>query len=335
MKLTRREAIGAGLAIASSLNQSFAQPAIPSWKTELRELAPGVFAYIQAGGPGIPSLSVSNAGLVVAEDRMMAVDSLGAPLHAKAFIAAARKAVPGKPFDRLVLTHHHLDHIVGNPYFLPAEIVGHEYCRQAILETKLPGPVWEKREGWAEGGEERKLIPPGTTFNDQITYYYGGKKVDLIFSGPAHTWGDVLIYLPDRKILFAGDIAFHYVAPFTHNGHVTKWLAAIDRIMAMDVETIVPGHGPIGGKKELADMGRYLAVFKQEARKRFDAGMSAGRAAADITLGRFDNWIGAADRLVMNTVRLYREFDGTIVPDADTEGMRVATIEYNAIKSRR
>src|ERR1700693_2609317 len=134
---------------------------------------------------------------------------------------------------------------MGLPQFMPAEVVSHEYCRQAMLEMTLPGPTWEKREGWAEGGEARKIIAPVTTINSNTTYYYGNTVVQ----------GATMIYLPQYKILFAGDIGFFYVAPFAHNGHVTKWLEAIDRIMAMDVDVIIPGHGPIGGKKELAEMG--------------------------------------------------------------------------------
>ncbi|HLG97780.1 MAG TPA: MBL fold metallo-hydrolase [Bryobacteraceae bacterium] len=336
-KLTRRQTFQGVLAASALFDwHAAAQPAaIPFWNTELRQLAPGIFAYVQAGGPGVPSLSVSNAGLILGDRTMIAIDALGAPLHAQAFIAAAKNAAPQKSFERLILTHHHLDHIEGNQYFLPAEIVGHVYCRQAILETKLPSAVWQKRDGWALGGEARKLIPPDVTFTDKLTYFYSGRVVELIFNAPAHTWGDAMIYLPEHKILFAGDLAFHYVAPFAHNGHVTKWLQAIDRILGMDVDTIVPGHGPIGGKKDLAQMGQYLATFKREARKRFDAGLSPGQAAADISLGSFDQWIGAPDRMVMNTVRLYHEFDNTIVPEADTEGMRLATIEYNAIRSKK
>jgi glyoxylase-like metal-dependent hydrolase (beta-lactamase superfamily II) len=203
-----------------------------------------------------------------------------------------------------------------------------------MLATPIPSPIWEKRDGWAEGGEPRKIVPPSTVFNDQLTYYYGNMPVELMFSGPAHTWGDVMVYLPQQKILFAGDVAFFYVAPFAHNGHVTKWIEEAGKIQRMGVDVIVPGHGPLGGKKELADMGQYLELFKREARKRYDAGLRPGQAAAQITLGKYDNWIGARDRLVMNTVRLYHEFNGTLVPDADTEGMRAAGAEFDAIMAR-
>jgi cyclase len=310
-------------------------PKVPNWTTELRQLAPKVYAYQQRGGPGISSFGISNAGMIAGDDHLMAIDGLGAPLQTKAFIAAAKQATGGKTFGRLINTHHHADHVSGNQFFSPIEIVSHPYCRQEVLKTVATAPrTWEKREGWADGTEERKVVPPNATFEDQITYYYGDTAVELRFVGPAHTWGDVVAYLPQHKILFAGDIAFFYVAPFAHNGHVTKWLEMVDKIMAMDVETIVPGHGPIGGKKELVEMAEYFHLLKSEARKRFDAGMSAGQAAADIKMGRFSNWIGP-ERVVINTVRLYDEFKGTLVPEVDVEGNRQAAEEYNAIQSGR
>ena len=308
-------------------------PKVPNWKTELRQLAPNVYAYQQRGGPSISSFGISNAGMIAGDDHLMAIDGLGAPLQTKAFIAAAKQSTGGKNFGRLINTHHHADHVNGNQFFSPIEIVSHPYCRQEILKTVATTPrTWEKREGWADGTEERKVVPPTTTFEDHITYYYGDTTVELRFVGPAHTWGDVVAYLPQHKILFAGDIAFFYVAPFAHNGHVTKWLEIVDKIMTMDVETIVPGHGPIGGKKELMEMAEYFHLLKSEARKRFDAGMSAGQAAADIQMGKFCNWIGP-ERILINTVRLYDEFKGTLVPEVDVEGNRRAAEEYNAIKS--
>lgn len=277
---------------------------------------------------------VSNAGIVVGDDSILVIDSLGAPMHAKNFISEIRKAEPNKRMGRMLITHHHGDHIFGLPSFPAMEIVSHQYCRQAMLELALPGPTWEKREGWAEGGEPRRIVPPVTTITDRTTYYYGNTEVQLITMAPAHTFGDVVAYLPQYKILFAGDIAFHYVAPFLNNGVATKWVEFCDKILGMDVDVIVPGHGPIGTKKDLAVMSEYLDMLKGEARLRFNAGMSPGRACADIKLGKFESWIGAADRMPMNIVRLYAEFAGTLTPPFDTDGVRKATEEWNAIKAR-
>jgi cyclase len=308
----------------------FPQP--PSWKTELRQLAPNVYAYVQGGGPGINSPGVSNAGLIAGPDFLMAIDALQAPIPAKSFIAAARKAT-GKSFGRLINTHHHGDHVSGNQFFVPAEILSHPYCRQEVLKTVATTPkMWQKQEGLAEGTEERKVVPPMTTFEDNVTYHIGDTVVEFHFAGPAHTWGDIVAYLPQHKILFAGDIAFFYVAPYAHNGYVTKWIEQVDKILKMDVAVIVPGHGPVAGKKELAEMGEYLRLLKAGARKRYDAGMSAGKAAAEIRLGRFDNWLGP-ERIVMDTARLYDEFKGTLTPDINVEGIRQANADYNAAKS--
>jgi cyclase len=333
----RREAIGrvvgAGLGFAVVARSQAGQ--VPTWKTELRQLAPNVYAYIQGGGPGQMNQGVSNGGVIVGDDHVLVIDSLGAPVHAKNFIAAIRRAVPDKPLGRMVVSHHHGDHIWGLPFFPKMEIVAHEYCRKEMLATPIPSPEWEKRDGWAEGGEERRIVPPTTVINDRTTYYYGNTEVQLITMAPAHTWGDIAIYLPERKILFAADIGFFYVAPFLNNGHATKWGEVCDRVLAMDVQTIVPGHGPIGGKRELAEMSEYLALFKAEAWKRYNGGMTPGQAAADIKLGKFDSWIGAQDRLPMNAVRLYAEFSGTLNPSYDAQGVQRAADEMNAILARR
>ena len=177
------------------------------------------------------------------------------------------------------------------------------------------------------------MAPPTVTINDRATYYYGNTEVQFITMAPAHTYGDVVAYLPQSKVLFAGDIAFHYVAPFLNNGHCTKWIEFCEKILAMDVDYIVPGHGPIGTKKDLAFMVEYLKMLKDEARLRFNAGMSPGKACVDIKLGKFDSWIGAADRMPLNIVRLYAEFSGTLQPATDNEGVRKATEEMNAIRA--
>jgi glyoxylase-like metal-dependent hydrolase (beta-lactamase superfamily II) len=189
--------------------------------------------------------------------------------------------------------------------------------------------------------EELKLAPPSTTFdnNSRVTYRYGNTEVHVMYNGsPAHTWGDALIYLPQYKILWAGDIAFFYVAPAAQSGHITKWIESIDRINKMDVDVIVPGHGPIGSKKELAETRDYLVILKTEAKRRYDMKMSPGKAAAEIEdkFGKYSTWTDpAAIRTVNSVVRLYAEFNDSLAPETDGPAVRAATQEYNAIRSRR
>jgi cyclase len=355
--LTRREAIqmGAGtllgaagvLAGAGELASLAAQgnvqptpppatdsryPMPPAWNRELRQLAPNVYAYMQGGGPGISAAGVSNTGMIAGADALMAIDAAQGPIPAKAFIAAAKQAT-GKDFSRLINTHHHGDHVNGNQFFTHAEILSHPYCRTECVKAAATTPkMWTPTPGVADGTEERKLVPPSVTFKDDLTYFIGGTEVQFKFAGPAHTWGDMMAYLPQYKLLFAGDIGFFWVAPYANNSWITKWLETCDKIAGWDVDVIVPGHGPIGGKKELAEMANYFRVLGVETRKRCDAKMSPGAAAAEIRLGRFDNWIGP-ERLIMDVVRWYEEWDDTLTPDFNTAAVREATIEYNQVKA--
>jgi cyclase len=305
-------------------------PMPPTWERELRELAPGVYGYVQGGGPGRNNVSISDAGVIVGDDGLMIIDTLTAPFHARDFIAEIRK-VTDKPFRHVINTHHHGDHVNGNQFFPGADIIAHPYCREEVLKA-VPGPThWAKREGWADGTEERRILPATITADGKLTYHYGRTIVEIIPMLPAHTYGDLVVYLPQHKIMFVGDIGFFYVAPFCQNAHPSNWIEICKKIESMDVDVIVPGHGPIGGKSELADMRGYLELLKVEARRRYDAKMSAGAAAADIRLGKYDNWIGP-ERIIMDTARFYQEFDNQLRPEMNLEAIRKATEEYNAIK---
>ena len=307
-------------------------PMPPSWNRELRQLAPNVYAYTQGGGGRASGAGVSNTGLIAGSDFLMAIDATQGPLPAKGFIAAAKQAT-GKDFGRLINTHHHGDHVNGNQFFPHAEILSHPYCREECLKAVANTPkMWNPTPGMADVAEERKLVPPSVTFKDDLIYFIGGTEVQFRWVGPAHTWGDVVAYLPQYKILFAGDVGFFWVAPYANNSHISKWLDVCNVIAGWDVDVIVPGHGPIGGKKELAEMAEYFKVLGVEARKRYDAKMTAGAASAEIRLGRFDNWIGP-ERLIMDTVRWYAEWNGSLTPDYNAAAVLEATIEYNKIKA--
>jgi glyoxylase-like metal-dependent hydrolase (beta-lactamase superfamily II) len=321
--------LGAGLALAFAGRAAPAQPpAIPSWPTGLRELAPGVWAYVQAGGPAIPYSGISNAGILVGPDSLTAVDSLPAPLQARAFLDATARALPGKPIQRLIYTHHHGDHIDGAVQFPHGiEIVATEFASQAIKQM-APLPPWAARAGWAAGGESHARLPPTTVITGPLTYFLGDLEVRLM-PVVAHSMGDLLVHVPQHKLMFLGDNGFFYVAPYVHWGYLGRWIELCEQLLDMDVKTFAPGHGPVAGKELLAEQRDYLVLYRKEARARFDAGMSPGAAAASITtMGRFDAWRGARDRLAMNIARTFQEFAGTLTPQMDEAATAAAMAEY-------
>jgi glyoxylase-like metal-dependent hydrolase (beta-lactamase superfamily II) len=157
-----------------------------------------------------------------------------------------------------------------------------------------------------------RYIPlPTLTFEDQLTLRYGGTEVQLLYYGPAHTFGDTLVYFPESKVLFAGDVAFFYSMPLAAAGKIGSWLKVIDRVKEMDVELIIPGHGPIGGKQELEDEREYFEFVMEQTRGCFERGMSPEQAVREIDLGPYKDWLDA-ERIIANVGVAYRELRGEI-----------------------
>lgn len=338
--LSRRRAIGlfgsAALAATGPLPALAAAadaPRLPRWPTEFKQVAPGVYAFIRAGGDGIDNASLSNAGLIVGPDNAMIVDALGPPVHAKEFRAAVMRTTT-KPVTRLVNTHHHRDHTNGDYLWVPAEIVMTAPMRQMVLAQGIPAKPYDTRPDWQEGMSELKLAPPTTVITADTTYYYGDREVRLMLPGAGHTAGDIMVYLPKDKVLFSGDLAFFKAMPAFFAASVGAWLKTIDQIMAMDVDVIVPGHGPVGGKRELAETAELMKRLVNEIRRGYNAGKRPAEAAADVDLGPFANW-GNPERIPAAAHRLYLEWNGTAPLDTDTAGQTAAQAEYAAIMAER
>ena len=279
---------------------------MPRYETGLQEVGDGIYAYLQwDGGWGI-----SNAGFVEGADGLLVVDALLTPSMARAFDAAIR-SVSRAPVRDLVLTHAHIDHVGGNRELETSEIVAHANCR-AEMEAAPPPAQRERRpwmpdEWWADlAGVEPAL--PTRTFDDDLTLDYGGTTVRLMHWGAAHTTGDALVYIPEAKLLFAGDLAFFYATPLCR-GDMANWVRIIDRIEDdLDVERIIPGHGPPGGSLELSDQREYLDFLLTRTRACFDDGLPEEDAVAAIELGQWGTW-PEAERKAMNVAQLYRSFE--------------------------
>jgi cyclase len=327
---------GGAAAGADARAGAFGAPPATIINSELKKLSATTYAFLQREAPGQSNYSVSNFGIVVGPRSLLAIDAGGGPQHARNFIAAAKPL--GKPFDRVVITHSHPDHIVGLTQF-PAdiEIVAQEETRRQMAGmASMPTPAfWATNPVWGKPGDVNKIIAPTVTFHDRMSVYYGDTEVDFLWPGRAHTAGDALVKVPKDKILFMGDIAFFGITPLNGSGFIEDWIKVCNRTIEDDsVEIIVPGHGPVGGKAQLAEMRGYLELLWREGRKKFDAGLSAGRAAAEIDLGRYASWTDP-DRIATNMARVYSELRGTLGSPADRDSVRQAVAEYNELKGGR
>jgi glyoxylase-like metal-dependent hydrolase (beta-lactamase superfamily II) len=152
-------------------------------------------------------------------------------------------------------------------------------------------------------------LPATKTFDGGMDLTVGSKEVRLIEVGPAHTRGDMIVYVPGDRVVFAGDILFIGGTPIMWAGPVDNWIKACDLMLDMDAEVIVPGHGPITDKQGVESMKGFWEFMEAEARKRYDAGMSSNDAVNDIDLGEYATW-GESERVAVNVNRLYAEFSG-------------------------
>jgi cyclase len=133
--------------------------------------------------------------------------------------------------------------------------------------------------------------------------------VELVYMGPAHTTNDIVAWVPDRKVLFAGDLIFNGGTPFAMMGSVAGWLEALERIRGLGAETIVPGHGTVCGPQAIEENAAYLAWLQKLAAQGFEAGAEPLAVARDTDLGQFAELLDP-ERLVGNLHRAYSELRG-------------------------
>ena len=295
-----------------------------SYVTGLREVGDGLYAYLQPDG----SWGWSNAGLVVDGERTLLIDTLFDLQLTEQMLGAMRRAVPAAAsIDTLVNTHANGDHCYGNQLVGGARIIASERTAAEMVELP-PGAMAALVEQAPQMGELGaffldcfgafdfrgiELTLPQETFSGALTVAVGDRKLELIEVGPAHTRGDTLVHAARERVLFSGDILFSGAHPITWAGPVSNWIAACERILAMDPELIVPGHGPLAGADAVRELKAYFEYLYEQARRCRAEGMTALEAARAIALDRWADW-GDPERLVVNVDNIYRELEGDQQP---------------------
>ena len=287
----------------------------------LHEVADGVHAYLQPDG----GWGWSNAGLIEGDGASLLVDTLFDLRLTGQMLDAMDPLTSTRPITTLVNTHANGDHCFGNELVAGpgVEIVASAAAAAEMDEAPpeslaaLVGSVDQMPDPMAAfirlnlGSFEFGGItstPPTRTFSGVDRFEVGGRAVELIEVGPAHTAGDVLAWLPDQRVVFTGDILFIEGTPILWTGPVANWIRACDRIIELDAAVIVPGHGPLTDATGVRAVSEYLRVVEEGTRLRHGVGMTSAETVLDLhaELGAtpFGSW-GDPERLVINVETIW------------------------------
>ncbi|HJO81279.1 MAG: MBL fold metallo-hydrolase [SAR202 cluster bacterium] len=257
--------------------------------TELIELETGVYARLHAG--------LTNAGILVGDDSVLVIDSLRVPSFARDLIQDVRH-ITDKPIQYVIDTHAHWDHSWGNEEFPDSVIIGHQNCYDEMVDVEW-NRVWRDKiiassDPWADEAKIVKITPPNLTFETSMQLYFGGRKLELRYFGRAHTSGDIIIFMPNEKLAFTGDVVQDKGVPFFGDSYPEDWPDTDDGIAELAVDRFVAGHGPIGNHDGIVEARNFihtLVPHLQSAIKEGQDSASATASALDAMSG-FSDWRG-------------------------------------------
>jgi cyclase len=277
----------------------------------LQEIADGVHVWIGANGD-------SNAGAVETVDGVVAIDAQQNLRLAKQFRGSLRTSL-SRPITCLVNTHFHLDHTAGNVAFADVPIVAHEHTGE-MMERYLgvsDGGEWTVSDVGAKlrlffGSNIRDLVVPGCpeeswfvnrmsgpdydtivlrrpteAFSDSFAFGRSNGEMRLAYWGPAHCDGDVVVWLESAKVIFLGDLMFHGRFPWFGDCDLDGWIGHLGRVLSLDVDKVVPGHGPLATLNDVAEFRSLLMALRDATAAAIKSGASEDAAVEMIALPQY------------------------------------------------
>lgn len=260
-------------------------PPAPVVTNEPTEVAAGVYVIPDGRVPLVP-----NIGIVVGEERALVVDTGMGPRNGAVVHEHAERLAAGRPLT-LTVTHFHPEHGYGAQVFADAEIV---YNRAQRDELRQKGQAYLEMfrtfgDAVAEQLEGVELVEPHVVYDGSADINLGGRTAQLRTWGLAHTQADQVVFLPEQRILFTGDLVesrcfaiFPWFPPNDVDVDGDRWIAVLERLEALDPELVVPGHGEIGDAGVIAAAREYIAALREETYRLADAGASEDEVAADL-----------------------------------------------------
>ncbi len=303
----------------------------PTTEPQLLTVAPGVYAWIGAGGD-------SNAGAIDTPDGLLVIDAQQYPRLARQFRDALHKETGGKPLRMLIDTHCHLDHTHGNVVFEDLPILAHEKTLTAMnaalgprtgprwevtdFPTKLrmlfgqnimelvpegdPAQAWFKQRIGAPDYDTVTIVPPSETFADTFAFHLPSDTVRLHYWGPAHCDGDLIVHLEKSRVVFLADLLFHGRFPWLGDCDLDGWIDRLARVLTLDIAVVIPGHGAPTDLSEVAKFRDMLIALREAVAKAIKAGWSEEAAVRDVNLPQYASINRYKDWMPLDVKAAYR-----------------------------
>ena len=326
----------------SPVSATQAQEIIETDTHNMQVVADGVWFAVGNGAV----YTMSNALVIERDDDVVIVDSHVTPAAGAALLDSIA-VVTDKPVTTVINSHFHYDHAYGTQAFGDdLQVIGHEYTRARLSDDPLNDPTYlrslerfdntvadlEARLAAADDAGERAgletelsfwrahvssqdetdPVAPNVSVSDRMTLYRGGREIQLIWLGRAHTGGDLAVYLPEEKIVFTGDMMLGRPS-YMGDGYVGEWSATLGRLKQLDIELVLPGHGEGFSDLRIIDyVQAYYNDLYADAIRLKNQGYSAAEAAARVDLRHHQDTLGVselgADMLAVQ--RIYDLADG-------------------------
>jgi glyoxylase-like metal-dependent hydrolase (beta-lactamase superfamily II) len=264
----------------------------------LRQIIPGHYVY---------SSTTYNSGIIVTSEGVVVLDALNSEAVARAQQAAMASTIR-QPVRVLVSSTFHNNYSKGNVAYADVLKIGHEHYRTDLLELMQREKV---------PAEEQQARRPNQTFRDRMTLYLGGKEIQILYVGRAHTRGDSIIFVPQDRIAYLSELFFADQFLFINDGYGLDWLRALDAVDALGADIVVPGHGPIPSdpretRQGLRRFRQMLVDVRHSVQKEVDRGATEDQAVAAIKWPQYEKLQGYDAQRETAVRRLYQQLTGKL-----------------------
>ena len=265
----------------------------------LREIKPGHYVYLHGDdAPGVSS--TFNSGIIVTDDGVVVIDALGSEAIARQ-VRQVITTVTSKPIRYLISSPFHRPFTGGNAVYADVLRIGHEYTRTDLARLLQGAPA-----------EERRKSLPELTYSGRMTLYLGGKEIQLLHLGRAHTRGDTIVFVPGDRIAYTSEVFNCDEFPYISDGYSADWMRTIEAAEALSADIFVPGHGflPKDPRETRAALRRHWQILKDvrdAVQEQLVRGATEDVAVRTITLPQYHKYKGYQRALEIAVRRIYRE----------------------------